>query len=143
MKHGHRVGKRFSPTYNSWRAMLQRCTDPKHREYPRYGGAGVQIVARWRKFENFLQDMGPRPAGTTLGRVAPFADYGPGQVEWQTIYEQNRAVAAVRSCCIRVYRGLTYSEWADKLGIQYRTLLRRIQRGWGDQAFRVHRGMYR
>src|SRR6187399_2257230 len=53
--HGH---SRRTPTYTVWANMIQRCTDPKSKDFPYYGGRGITVTKQWRKFENFLADMG-------------------------------------------------------------------------------------
>lgn len=68
--------------------MLQRCTNKHTHEYPRYGGAGVRVCDRWVTFENFLEDIGERPEGTSLGRYRDTGDYEPGNVAWMTKSEQ-------------------------------------------------------
>jgi hypothetical protein len=65
-----------SPAYKSWTSMLQRCEDPKHKSYQRYGGADVTVCERWHSFENFYADLGARPAGTTLGGDSDASDSG-------------------------------------------------------------------
>lgn len=85
--HGHRGGTR-SPTYNSWRAMIYRCTYERHPFYPDYGGRGITICEAWRKFDNFLRDMGERPANATLDRIDVDGNYEPGNVRWADKYYQ-------------------------------------------------------
>lgn len=95
--HGHGSRQRPDPTYSSWLAMKARCENPKSISYPRYGGSGVRICARWaHSFENFLQDMGERPADRTLDRINPNGNYEPGNCRWATHSEQriNRRVTA-------------------------------------------------
>lgn len=89
--HGHFRHDKQSPTYHSWSNMIQRCTNPNYRGngYARY--RGVTICGRWRVFENFLADMGPRPEGTTLGRILDLGNYEPGNCFWQTDAEQGLA----------------------------------------------------
>lgn len=67
-KHGHSSGGKASPTYNSWKAMMQRCYNPNHPRYADWGGRGIKVCDRWGRFENFLADMGERPEATTLDR---------------------------------------------------------------------------
>jgi hypothetical protein len=137
-------GRRESPTYTTWRAMIQRCHDPKHQYFENYGAKGIKVVKRWRKFANFLADMGERPKGKTLGRLTPFNDYGPGECEWQTIYQQNKGLNSHADHVVKV-RGvsLTKRAWARKLKIKYNTLLNRIRSGWGEAAYTTPRGQRR
>jgi hypothetical protein len=80
---------RTSPTYTSWRCMVQRVTNPKHPRFAAYGGRGVTIHADWRSdFQCFLRDVGVRPSGHTLDRIDPFGNYVPGNVRWATPREQ-------------------------------------------------------
>jgi hypothetical protein len=63
-KHGHSLESGPSPEYQSWGSMVKRCTNPKHKDWPHYGGANppVTVCERWRDFRNFLADMGERPS---------------------------------------------------------------------------------
>ena len=95
--HGHgstREGR--SGTYQAWSNMIQRCTNPKRREYKYYGARGITVCERWRSFENFLADMGERPEGLTLDRINNDGNYEPGNcrwVDWET-QQSNRRRAA-------------------------------------------------
>ena len=87
--HGHRTRKWTSPTYLSWKAMRRRCREAGHHKFPSYGEVGVTFCERWERFENFLADMGERPAGKTLDRWPdPWGNYEPGNCRWATPKEQ-------------------------------------------------------
>ncbi len=58
-----------TPTYKSWQAMRTRCLNKNSDQYPDYGARGITICERWNSFENFLEDMGHRPDGTTIDRI--------------------------------------------------------------------------
>src|ERR1700733_11480918 len=90
-KHGHQRQVGASPTYNSWVSTIDRCTNSHFKGWKYYGGANppVTMCDRWRNsFEAFLEDMGPRPEGTTLGRFGDVGNYEPGNCEWQTPKQQ-------------------------------------------------------
>jgi hypothetical protein len=56
--------------YAVWRQMLARCYDHNCPNYRWYGARGISVCARWReRFQNFLDDMGPRPNGLSLDRM--------------------------------------------------------------------------
>lgn len=95
VKHGHthqKNGKAFqTPTYNTWRAMRSRCLYSKHTYYDDYGGRGITICDRWLGddgFQNFLEDMGERPEGTTIDRINNDLGYSLGNCRWATPKEQ-------------------------------------------------------
>jgi hypothetical protein len=77
-------------TYNSWKAMRQRCLNPSHTHYIYYGRRGIAIDPMWDSFENFLADMGLRPEGTTLDRRNPNGNYTKDNCRWATPTEQGQ-----------------------------------------------------
>ena len=82
-------GAKGTPEYRSWQSMLTRCTNPKYHRWDRYGGRGITVCDRWQTFENFLADMGARPAGTSLDRFPnPDGNYEPGNCRWATRQQQ-------------------------------------------------------
>lgn len=81
--HGERAEKRHEATYRAWQAMKSACYNPMTSGFPRCGGRGIEVDARWREsFAQFLRDLGERPFGTVLKRLDPERDFVPGNCRW-------------------------------------------------------------
>jgi hypothetical protein len=68
--------------------MLQRCSKPTRRDWPRYGGRGITVCDRWHRFENFLADTGACPDGLSLDRIDNNGNYERGNCRWATFEQQ-------------------------------------------------------
>lgn len=100
-KHGHQSGGKKSPTYRAWDNMLQRV------KLPAYADRSITVCDRWRKFENFLADMGERPDGLSLDRIDNGGNYEPGNCRWTTwsVQMKNRRSSAASLANLRYGRG--------------------------------------
>ena len=135
-------GKCNTPTWVSWRSMIQRCTDPKSSNYKFYGGRGIGICDLWRSsFKAFLDDMGERPLGHTLDRKDPNGDYELLNCRWATKIEQMNNCRSNRIICIGAQEH-TAAEWGRLYGIPAPTIWDRLNRGWSapDAVSRPLRG---
>lgn len=95
--HGGTVGRKSNRTHNSWRGMKERCDNANNSHYRLYGGKGVTYTPEWGSFENFLQDMGERPEGTSLERKDVNGNYCKENCVWETIGNQNFNISLKRN----------------------------------------------
>lgn len=127
-KHGHTIGGAPTPTYQTWAAMIKRCTNENDKNYHRYGGRGISVCERWMSYINFLEDMGERCKGLTIDRIDNNKGYSPENCRWATWVEQaqNKEVKKYEANG----RIMTMREWSEFLGIGIKTLHRRIEKNW-------------
>lgn len=79
-------------SYNTWRAMLRRCYNPHDKDYPRYGGSGITVCARWHNYRNFVADMGEPVGAETLDRKNPYGNYELDNCRWADLPTQARNI---------------------------------------------------
>ena len=125
--HGHSSGGVLSPTYSSWTAMVKRCHCKGTIQYARYGAKGIRVCSRWRRFENFLSDMGPRPPGTSIDRKNNKLGYSPKNCRWATSMEQGANTKRVRWLTLDGKR-LHLAEWARLIGVTRTAIYSRLKR---------------
>ena len=90
--------RKRTPENVTWVNMVQRCTNPNHPRYHRYGGRGITVDPRWLEFADFLADMGPRPpdpewwtskrAYHSVDRIDNDGPYGPDNCRWASAHDQ-------------------------------------------------------
>jgi hypothetical protein len=140
LRHGYSTRKntnRVRPEYYIWNSMLQRCENPKAKQYEDYGGQGIAVCERWHLFDNFLADMGPRPDGKhssgramyTLERKDGNSDYSKENCVWATYKDQS---LNKRNGRMITYLGETQplAVFVDRVGANYKIVHQRLSRGW-------------
>lgn len=128
--HGHTVGYKTSSEYRSYHAMMQRCLNPNHDSYWKYGAKGITVCERWQEsFENFLSDMGLKSKpNLTIDRIDGELGYFPTNCRWATYRQQNNNL---KTNVILDYQGksMTIHEWSDYLGVNYQAMRSRYRKG--------------
>lgn len=127
-KHNHSKRNKITKTYQIWKSMRQRCTNPNNKRYGDYGGRKITVCKRWMKFENFLQDMGERPEGYSIHRKNNNKGYYKSNCKWATRTEQARNK---RNNHLITYKGKTQclASCSEAFDISYSALKSRLQRG--------------
>ena len=77
-------------SYNTWRAMIRRCINPKDKDYKRYGAKGVNVCPEWLDYATFAKDMGEPQGDETLDRINVYGNYEPSNCRWAGVKTQNR-----------------------------------------------------
>lgn len=119
-----------SVEYQTWSAMIQRCTNPKVDMYPHYGGRGIEVCERWREsFKNFFEDMGLRPGPEySIERKDRNGNYEPDNCIWADRFAQ----ANNKSNNVLIEfegRTQTVQQWARELDIRPQTIRERLDAG--------------
>ena len=75
-----------------WRAMLQRCNDPKHRKYKNYGARGIKVeFTCFSDFFNYVvKELKADPRGLTIDRIDNDGHYQRGNIRFVSRAENNR-----------------------------------------------------
>lgn len=123
-------GLSSNPAYKSYSAMISRCYKKTNNRYKNYGGRGITVCDRWKEsFSNFLEDIGERPYGTSLGRINNDDNYYKENCRWESYIEQanNKSNSAFLTAFGKT---MTINKWAKECGIKRACLSWRLKSGW-------------
>ena len=81
--------KLMKSTKNTYYKAKDRCSNQSNRQYPRYGGRGIEF--RFQSFEDFITCVGLKPSKQhSIDRINNDGHYEVGNVRWATMVEQQR-----------------------------------------------------
>jgi hypothetical protein len=116
-----------TPEYRTWNNIKNRCLNANNDRFDDYGGRGIMICDRWlNSFENFYEDMGPRPSDKhSIERKNNYGNYEPSNCIWALPTVQNRNTRRVK---LYTYKGQTkmLCDWIDELGLDRNTVYYRL-----------------
>ena len=120
-----------------WTSMLDRCRNPKSREYKNYGARGISVCDEWRHYPNFEKwafengyDPDAPRGKCTIDRIDVDGDYCPENCRFVDAKTQGRNKRNNRS--VVGSDGSRYgaiAELVEAVGLNKRTLSRRIEHG--------------
>lgn len=138
LRHGHARNGGMSAEYRIWLGITQRCTNPNLLAYRNYGGRGISVCERWRVFENFLSDMGPRPAGASIDRIDNDGNYEPANCRWSSAEEQAQNKRTTKKFSWRGEHH-TVATFSSVIGLTRKATAARLSRaGWdAERVYQV------
>ena len=125
-----RHGASDTRAHNSWSGMMQRCYNPKAKQYSDYGGRGIFVDHRWHDFAIFLLDMGQPKPGMSIDRIDNSKGYSPQNCRWATKSQQqnNRRNSRVIEA---LGKRQSLIDWSRETGLLPGTIYSRIfERKW-------------
>ena len=95
---GELHGLKGHKLYGTWRQMVQRCTNPKHKNYGDYAERGITVCEEWldiKKFIAWAESTHPNIEGYTLDRIDNDKGYNPDNCRWadKTMQSVNQRIS--------------------------------------------------
>lgn len=123
-----------SKFYGIWKAMINRCQNKNSSTFYKYGAKGIRVCKRWRKFENFRDDMHESylehikefgEKNTSIDRIDNNKGYEKKNCRWATTKQQANNK---RNNRFFFYNGKSkkLKDWSEELGIKDSKLRSRI-----------------
>jgi len=77
------------PIYYKWAGMIERCYNPKQKEYKNYGGRGIIVCNKWRNdfkeyYDYVISLENAMEPGLSIDRKDNDGNYEPGNLRWVT-----------------------------------------------------------
>lgn len=114
--------------YDVWHALMKRARGTCDRS--RYAERGIGVCERWNRFENFFEDMGPRPSKDhSIDRKDNDGPYCKENCRWATRKQQARNK---QRTLYAVFEGVKtpLSELSERHGLNHSAVRGRMRLGW-------------
>ena len=118
-------GMTGTPEYMAWASLRGRCNNLKDKGYCHYGGRGIKCCERWDKFENFYEDMGPRPSDKhSIDRIDNDGNYEPNNCRWATreVQMSNRRRGKSGFVGVEVQQNKTSTSYMARIVIDHKRM---------------------
>ena len=127
MKRTH--GESNTRLYRTWKHMKGRCNNPNDSRYKRYGARGIKVCEEWdssyEEFKKWAVESGYRD-DLTIERINVNGPYEPSNCCWISKSEQSKNKEETLYVTFNGEK-LRLVEWAERLGVSYYTLHKRIK----------------
>lgn len=122
--------------YKTWSNMINRCSNPKRKDYKDYGERGIKVCDEWLDINNFINDMYPSfIEGLTLDRENHLGNYEKSNCRWVNRITQAENTRKIRSNNTSGYRGSSWCAVKNKWVSQIQVNRKKIHIGTFDTAF--------
>lgn len=135
--------QRHTQLYEVWKAMKQRCYNPKSQAYNNYGARGIKVCQEWlNNFQSFydwsygngynLNNQNDEKNKLTIDRIDVNGNYEPNNCRWVNRKEQANNMRHTKHITIN---GETkcLAEWCRVLNVNRWTYHNRIKNGMSPE----------
>jgi len=134
-KHGYARKGQYNRKYAIYSHMRDRCHNPNNPAYKNYGARGIFVCDEWLNNPDAFMEWADNSGysdNLSIDRIDNNKGYSPNNCRWATDKEQarNKRNNVLVECNGEKH---TLSEWAEIIGIRYRTLEARRLAGWSDE----------
>jgi len=85
-------GESSTRLFKIWGGMLNRCSNPRNRNWPNYGGRGIAVCAPWASSYEAFRDWSVSNGyadNLSIDRINNDGDYEPSNCRWATVEVQS------------------------------------------------------